>query len=60
MSLGAEVQWGINVSSTGAGETTSELFDGTNTTTTTAETGSSSAFGIGTTPNSMMSLNFHF
>ena len=60
MSLGAEVQWGINVSSTGAGETTSELFDGTNTTTTTAETGSSSAFGIGTTPNSMISLNFHF
>jgi hypothetical protein len=54
------VQWGINVSSTGAGETTSKLFDGTNTTTTTAETGSSSAFGIGTTPNSMMSLNFHF
>ena len=60
MSLGAEVQWGINVSSTGAGETTSELFDGTNTITTTAETGSSSAFGIGTTPNSMISLNFHF
>jgi hypothetical protein len=60
MSLGAKVQWGINFSSTGAGETTSELFDGTNTTTTTAETGSSSAFGIGTTPNSMISLNFHF
>jgi hypothetical protein len=60
MSLGAKVQWGINFSSTGAGETTSELFDGTNTTTTTAETGSSSAFGLGTTPNSMISLNFHF
>ena len=64
MSLGAEIQYGINFSSTGNGETVTETrsFDGTNTTTTstTAETGGSSSFSLGQTPNTMITLNFHF
>lgn len=60
MSLGAEVQWGINFTSTGASETTSETFDGTDTTSETVEGGSSSSFNLGTTPNTVISLNFHF
>ncbi len=60
MSLGAEISWGINFSSTGAGETTTESFDGTSSSTNTVETGSSSSFNLGTSPNTMISLNFHF
>ena len=60
MSVGAEIAWGINFNSTGNGETTNESSDGTTITSTTTETGGSSSFGIDVTPNSIISLNFHF
>ena len=56
ISVGAEVMWGINFTSTGAGEETRETSSGS----TTTETGSSSAFTIDLMPNSVISLNFHF
>lgn len=60
MSVGAEVMWGIGFNSVGNGEMTTESWDGATTTTTTTETGGSSSFAIDVTPNSMISLNFHF
>ena len=46
LSIGAEYGWGLGLTSWGEGETTSENFDGTATTTTTAKTGKASNFGI--------------
>lgn len=60
MSVGAEVMWGLNFSSTGEGETTTETWNGTAVATSTAKTGSSSSFGIDVMPNSVISMNFHF
>lgn len=74
ISLGAEIQYGINFSSTGASETTTESITTdaniinpqtqtatvTGTETNTAEGGSSSSFNLGQTPNTMITLNFHF
>ena len=56
ISVGAEVMWGINFTSTGAGEKTTQTILGE----TTEETGTSSAFTIDVMPNSVISLNFHF
>lgn len=60
ISLGAEISWGINFETTGNGEVVDESYDGTDATTTTTETGGKSNFNLGTTPNTMISLNFHF
>ncbi len=60
MSVGAEISWGINFNSQANGETTTETYDGTATTSSTSETGGSSSFGLDVQPNSMISLNFHF
>lgn len=58
ISLGAEIAWGINFSSTGESETT--IADGAGGSTTTDNGDDSSSFGLDTTPNSVISLNFHF
>jgi len=60
ISVGAEVMWGLNFNSTGAGEVTTESTDGTTITSTTVESGTSSSFGLDVVPNSVISLNFHF
>lgn len=60
ISLGAEIQWTLAINSKGNGESTTESSDGTTTTTTTVETGGNSSFNLGTVPNAMISLNFHF
>ena len=57
ISLGAEVAWGINFNSTGEAEVT--VTDGAGGSTTTTG-GDSSSFGLDVTPNSVISLNFHF
>jgi len=53
ISLGAEVSWGVNFTSVGESETTVTGSD-------TVKREGTSSFNIGTTPNSMISLNFHF
>lgn len=60
MSIGGEIMWTININSTGASETTTESYDGTATTSTTDEGGSSSSFNVGTTPMGNININFHF
>ena len=64
ISLGAEIQWTIRLTTEGNGETTTEEWDATATTpavkTTTTETAGGSSFGFDTRPNGMITLNFHF
>jgi len=60
MSIGGEILWTININSTGSSETTTESYDGTATTSTTVEGGSSSSFNVGTTPMANININFHF
>ncbi|MBI2270727.1 MAG: hypothetical protein HYU69_10290 [Bacteroidetes bacterium] len=59
ISVGAEYWWGINFSSTGEGEMSSESWSGTAATTTTTKTAGGSSFGIGNSVSSIM-VNFHF
>lgn len=66
LSIGGELGWGLGFSSTGAGEMTSEAWNGTGTTSTTSETGKSSSFGIdtddsafGVAPAAVL-IHFHF
>tara|TARA_B100000795_G_scaffold60130_2_gene40209 strand:- start:47341 stop:48108 length:768 start_codon:yes stop_codon:yes gene_type:complete len=60
-SIGFEYGWGLGFNSTGAGEATTEIWDGNEAISTTIETGSSSSFGIDTN-NGGGALNviFHF
>lgn len=60
MSLGAEIQWTIELNSTGTGESTSEAWTGTAVESTTTETAGNSSFGFDTRPNANITLNFHF
>ncbi|MBL4707567.1 MAG: hypothetical protein JKY48_03905 [Flavobacteriales bacterium] len=60
MSVGAEVMWGLNFNSTGEGEKTTELWDGTAVVSDTQTIGKKSNFGIDVQPNTVLSLNFHF
>lgn len=60
ISVGAEIMWGINFSSTGEGESTTESWNGTAAESTTTTTGGSSSFGVDVVPNSVISLNLHF
>ena len=59
MSIGGEVMWTINLSSQGAGETTTQAADGSTTTSDLGQT-SSSSFGLDTRAMGNISLNFHF
>jgi hypothetical protein len=68
MSLGGEFGWGIGISTTGAGQTTTEaIYTGTSPSTQTAKTGTSSTFNIGTDnknsmfgPTGSIRANFYF
>jgi hypothetical protein len=64
ISLGAEIQWGINLESTGSGELTTERWDGATsavvTETVESDNGYNSSFGFDQAPNGMITLNFHF
>jgi len=68
MSLGGEFGWGIGISTTGAGQTTTEaIYSGTSSSTQTAKTGSSTNFNIGTDnknsifgPTGSVRMNFYF
>lgn len=60
MSLGAEIQWTIAINSEANGEETTETWNGSAAESTTTETGGESSFNIGTVPNGVISLNFHF
>ncbi|MFB0960525.1 MAG: hypothetical protein QMB20_04910 [Flavobacteriales bacterium] len=60
-SIGFEYGWGLAFNSTGAGEATTEIWDGTSVVSTTTETGSSSSFGIDTNNGGgALNLIFHF
>ncbi|MEJ6795422.1 MAG: hypothetical protein QNK63_01805 [Flavobacteriales bacterium] len=60
-SIGFEYGWGLGFNSTGAGEATTEIWDGTSVVSTTTETGSSSSFGIDTNNGGgALNLIFHF
>jgi hypothetical protein len=66
VSVGGEFGWGLGFSKTGAGEVTTESWNGTGTTSTTSETGTSSSFGIdtdnsafGVAPAAVL-IHFHF
>lgn len=62
VSLGAEYTWGLSMSSTGEGETTTEDLNsaGTGAEQTTSKSGKSSSFAFDTGHNANMNLNFHF
>lgn len=66
ISIGGEFGWGLAFSSTGAGSSTVEAWNGTGTTTTTTDTGKSSSFGIDTDNNAFgmapgaILVHFHF
>ncbi len=66
LSVGGEFGWGLAFSKTGAGEMTSESWNGTSTTSTTTDTGTSSSFGIDTDNNAFgvapgaVIVHFHF
>jgi hypothetical protein len=61
VSLGAEYNWGIMMSSVGEGSATTELYDGTSVVTTESKTGKQSSFGIDTGSNgASLNLNFYF
>jgi len=68
MSLGGEFGWGIGISTTGAGQTTTQaIYTGTSASTQVTKTGSSSAFVIGTDnknsmfgPSGSLRANFYF
>ncbi|MEJ6682115.1 MAG: hypothetical protein QNL21_08480 [Flavobacteriales bacterium] len=60
-SIGFEYGWGLGFNSTGAGEATTEIWDGSDVVSTTTETGSSSSFGIDTNNGGgALNLIFHF
>lgn len=61
ISVAAEYGWGLMISSTGEGETTTETFDGTNDDTNTTNTGKSSSFGLDTdVSGGSLRVMFHF
>lgn len=61
MSLGAEYNWGIAMSSQGEGSGTVESWNGTGVTSTESKTGKTSSFGLDTGSNgASINLNFYF
>lgn len=61
LSISGEYTWGLMVSSTGTGSTTTESWNGSGVTSTTTETGKSSSFGLDTGVSGVsLGLNFYF
>lgn len=61
LSISGEYTWGLMLSSTGAGSTTVESWNGSGVTSTTTETGKSSSFGLDTGVSGVsLGLNFYF
>ena len=60
MSLGAEIGWNIQLSSTGDGEVTTESWTGNESESNSTESAGNSSFGFDTRPNANITLNFHF
>ncbi len=60
MSLGAEIGWNIQLSSTGDGEVTTEQWTGSESESISEESAGNSSFSFDTRPNANITLNFHF